>query len=219
MSLSVPSPSEDLQEKAKKFANFDLLATFSRGLDCDSTSNITIPQAMASFKELSNRFAAVRGMEDVGAAIQQAAMPMVAPVAKLGGSAAEQEELTSFFCVSPEDVQSMCSTGALDLPEQTKSLFREKEEVGNYLTLYYTLLLVIRRHGQGLGLIDYYWACCTSSETSIWQWTRDATAKAQRLKSLKVRTQAYLANTLVQRNPDKLYIDYSNDPETESLLG
>lgn len=219
MALPIVSPSESLQRAVETRRNNDWLATFSRELSMDATVNITIPQAMQMFMKLSKSYKDRGGsFAELGAAIQMAAVPMVSPVNKLPGDAREQNELLSFFALSPEDAQSTCSTPAVDLPPQTKNLFREKETVDNYLTEYWTMLLAIRRHGPGLSLIDCYYAVCSSSETSIWQWANSVTDKRQKLKSLKVRTQAYLAQELCNRHP-VLQLVRQDSPEDREALG
>merc|ERR1711963_224747 len=172
-----------------------------KDIACEAVKNLTIPQAMVMFKHMSRGYTAQgRTFVLLGQAIQAAAIPMVAPVNKLPGNAKDQEELCSFFALTPADVTGDCSHAAVDLPEQTKSLFNETEYVNNYATEYLMMLLLMRRHGENLGLIDVYYACATAKETSIWQWAHSMDEKRKQLKSLKVRTQAYLADSLKSKD-------------------
>lgn len=156
---------------------------------------------MDMFRRLSESYKQQGGtFERLGQAIRDAAIPMVSPVNKLPGNAKEQEELCSFFALTPDDVQSDLSHEAVDLPPQTKDLFKETEYIDNYATEYWMMLLLIRRHGPNLALIDTYYACVTSKETSIWQWAKSMDEKRKKLKSLKIRTQAYLAESLKTRD-------------------
>merc|ERR1711976_440913 len=217
MALSIPCPSKTLQMLAERTKANDWLASFSRSITCDATKNITIPQAMELFMNLSKSFTEKGGgFEDLGSAIKDAALPMVKPIGQVCG-ADKESELSSFFALTPDDVQSVCNINAVDLPEQTKDKFKEKQHVDNYVTDYYVMLLLIRRHGPNLSLIDCYYACVESREASLWQWLRTGNEKRQRLTALKVRTQKYLADTLKSKSPSLQIVDHDNEEDKKAL--
>merc|ERR1719424_352101 len=197
-SLVVHGPSQALLDLAEQFCVLDFGATFSNDVVIDATKNVTIKQAMPLFKNLSTKYQEMGGhYKQLGDAIKSAAQPMVMPLGngQLGINP-ETTELCSFFSMTPDDFQSVCTVDALDLPEQQKQVFRDFQAVDNYRTEDCMMLLLIRRDGKNLQLIDTYHAMITSEQTSIWQWAASGTCKRQRLKALKVRAQAVLAEAL-----------------------
>merc|ERR1719222_614520 len=86
---------------------------------------------------------------------------------------------------------------------------------------YWLMLLCMRRHGENLGNIDYCYAVVDAKENdNRWFWqlehkTPDERLKA--LKSLKVRTQAYLADELKLKD-DALQLEVKDNPGDLAIL-
>lgn len=182
----------------------DWFTSFQRTAATSVLKNLSVPRARESFTSLINSYEN-KGLQKLADAIRNVAMPMIMPV-----TGRPTEEATTFWYLTDAQVENLAEQQNVQL-EQERSLLTADKKLNHTLgeqshstsfsSVCFYAVLLIRRHGPGLNLIDYGFSMVDSSETSFLLFFKNADCKRRRLTSLEIRAKAFLMEELASRDP------------------